>query len=309
VSGLDEIDWRILDELGENCRISYRELAKRVGLSTSGVMNRVASMQEDGIIQCFMVIPSSVMIGADAYIAIVYTDASENVDEFIDRIGALQETIMVGELASTRGRSYLTTGQYIGLDRLQEIGRYLRALVGVEEVEIHPHRRLRVSDGRRMDLTRHHLLVLGSLRKDARMQVHEIAEETGLSRKRVRRVIRDLQDGGAFRFVTRSHYSRKRMTEVIIRIEYSDYDACLLEFEREIQNRRPGIFDVFFSTTEPVAFAWFICEKIQDADRISRVLAEADFVKQAVPLVFKSIQKSPWLAELKLDEIVKSIHE
>ena len=310
MSGLDEIDWRILDELGENCRISYRELAKRVGLSTSGVMNRVALMREDGMIQCFFVIPSSTMIGAEGYAAIIHTDASENVNEFIDQVGGLQERIMLGELASTKGRTYFTTGQFIGLARLGEIGRYLRSLSGVDEVEIHPLKRMSVTKGKKMDLTRHHLLVLRSLLKDARKPIHEIADETGLSRKRVRRVLQELMESGAFRFSVRSHPSRKRMTEVIIKAEYNDYDVSYHEFEKAIQNgENTGIFDVFYSTIGPVAFAWFYCKDIQDANEVARDLSSAAFVNHATTFLFRSTWKYPWLAEYKLKEMVESIRE
>jgi DNA-binding Lrp family transcriptional regulator len=267
-------------------------------------------MTEDGMIQCFFVIPSRAMIGAGGYAAIIHTDASENVDEFIGQVGALQEPIMLGELASTKGRTYFTTGSFIGLARLGEIGRYLRSLSGVDEVEIHPLRRMLVSEGNKMDLTRHHLLVLRSLVKDARMPIHEIADETGLSRKRVRRFLQELMESGAFRFATRSHFSRKRMTEVIIKVEYNDYDSSFHEFERLMQtSEKTGILDVFYSSIEPVAFAWFACENIQDADEVARDLSSAAFVNHATTLLFRSIWKFPWLAEYKLKEMVDSIQE
>jgi Lrp/AsnC family leucine-responsive transcriptional regulator len=47
---LDETGWRILEELQQNARISFRKLAEKVSLSSSAVMERVKRMEDEGII-------------------------------------------------------------------------------------------------------------------------------------------------------------------------------------------------------------------------------------------------------------------
>ena len=47
---LDAIDWKILHELQENARTPFAELARRVGLSTPAVAERVHKLETDGII-------------------------------------------------------------------------------------------------------------------------------------------------------------------------------------------------------------------------------------------------------------------
>lgn len=47
---LDETGWRLLVELQENGRLSYKELGQRVGLSLPSVAERVRKMEEAGII-------------------------------------------------------------------------------------------------------------------------------------------------------------------------------------------------------------------------------------------------------------------
>lgn len=307
---VDDIDWAILREVGRNCRISYRELAKRVGLSTTAAMNRVASMLNDGTLVEFLVRPSDAMIGAEYYTAIVHTDASEDIEEFISRIGALPETIIVGELAGTLGRSYIATGQCIGSARLQEIGRILRGLHGVTEVELHPVTRFKRPSGGKMDLTRHHLLVLRSLAKAARMPVNEIAEETGLTRRRVRKIIKSLTETGAIIFTARGDFTRKRMTEVIVRTHYNDYDSSLRAFEgcRE-DTADTGLYDVYYSVTDPVAFAWFMVDDIREVDRVSKTLSKESFVVSSTPMVLKSMRKFPWFARLKLYEMLEGLDD
>jgi Lrp/AsnC family transcriptional regulator, leucine-responsive regulatory protein len=47
---LDPTDWRILEELQEDARISFSELGRRVGLSAPAVAERVKRLESAGII-------------------------------------------------------------------------------------------------------------------------------------------------------------------------------------------------------------------------------------------------------------------
>jgi len=45
---LDELDLRIIGELSEKGRDSFREIAKRLGISTSSLINRVRRLEKEG---------------------------------------------------------------------------------------------------------------------------------------------------------------------------------------------------------------------------------------------------------------------
>ncbi|HEV8559931.1 MAG TPA: AsnC family transcriptional regulator [Actinophytocola sp.] len=47
---LDDLDWRILDELQTDGRLSYKELGRRVNLSPPAVAERVRRLEESGVI-------------------------------------------------------------------------------------------------------------------------------------------------------------------------------------------------------------------------------------------------------------------
>lgn len=49
-NGLDSLDWQLLRELQADARLSYNELARRVGLSSPTVAERVRRMEEAGVI-------------------------------------------------------------------------------------------------------------------------------------------------------------------------------------------------------------------------------------------------------------------
>ena len=47
---LDAIDWRILEELQADGRLSYNELGRRVSLSPPAVADRVRRLEDAGVI-------------------------------------------------------------------------------------------------------------------------------------------------------------------------------------------------------------------------------------------------------------------
>jgi Lrp/AsnC family leucine-responsive transcriptional regulator len=47
---LDDLDWRILDELQSDARVSFKELGRRVNLSAPAVAERVRRLEEAGVL-------------------------------------------------------------------------------------------------------------------------------------------------------------------------------------------------------------------------------------------------------------------
>ena len=67
---LDAIDQRILAALQRDARLSFEQLAERVGLSSSAVLRRVRRLEGDGVICGYsaLVAPERVGLGLSAYI-------------------------------------------------------------------------------------------------------------------------------------------------------------------------------------------------------------------------------------------------
>lgn len=59
----DEIDKKIIEELIEDGRLSYVELAEKVGISRVAVKERINHLQDDGVIEKFTVIVNSEKFG------------------------------------------------------------------------------------------------------------------------------------------------------------------------------------------------------------------------------------------------------
>ena len=89
---MDGTDRRILELLSANGRISYAELARRVGLSGPATHERVAKLEASGVIRGYaaLLLPEAVGLGVTAFIGIVQTADSE-IDEVVAGVSELPE--------------------------------------------------------------------------------------------------------------------------------------------------------------------------------------------------------------------------
>ncbi|MCC6042779.1 MAG: Lrp/AsnC family transcriptional regulator [Candidatus Verstraetearchaeota archaeon] len=90
---LDEVDKAILRELISNARLSFREIARRIGVSTATVANKVRKMEEEGVIRGYTAIVDAEKLGYDivAVIEVVISKGKvANVEEEIAKAPNVQ---------------------------------------------------------------------------------------------------------------------------------------------------------------------------------------------------------------------------
>ncbi len=90
---LSRIDRKILRELQTNGRISYAELARRVGLTTTPCMERVKRMERDGVIRgyCAILNPAQLEAGLVVFVQIRLSRKSPDIfAEFTEAALALR---------------------------------------------------------------------------------------------------------------------------------------------------------------------------------------------------------------------------
>ncbi len=81
---LDDIGWKILNELQQNARISFTELGRRVGLSTPAVTERVHKMEEAGIILGYRAQIDPARVGLPILAFINVKVGGENLTHFME---------------------------------------------------------------------------------------------------------------------------------------------------------------------------------------------------------------------------------
>jgi DNA-binding Lrp family transcriptional regulator len=302
VEVLDSIDKRILLALDENCRMSYQALAEKLGLTATAIKKRMDRLIETGVIEEFSIILKPAMMESDYLIALVFTDGSEDEEEFIEQIGSHLMIVQVGQLVTSVGRLYFLHCEYVGAEGLQNLGTFLRTLDSVSSIELHTTMTQR---GEKFDIKKMHLRVLKHLLEDARMQVSEISERAGLTSRRVSRAIQEMHDSNAFWFATRWNLSLGKNTEFYLKIEYDEQASRMDEIDEWLRDRFPNEYWFsFYSAMEPILFAKFVTEHFRDAEQISRITKNASFSKTVDVLLSYPVRKFPRLGRIKIEEMI-----
>lgn len=91
---IDEIDKKILDQLQQNGRISFRELAKRVGLSAPSVIERVRKLEDAGVIMGYGAFVDHKKVGYPIRaLAYMYTSFNNPDLRILGEISAIPEVL------------------------------------------------------------------------------------------------------------------------------------------------------------------------------------------------------------------------
>ncbi len=97
---LDKLDSRIIEALEANGRITFDELASRIGLSPSATLRRVKRLEESGVIAGYaaLVSPESLGLALTAYLNVrlakhLGDEASSPIDAFAAAVQAWPEVV------------------------------------------------------------------------------------------------------------------------------------------------------------------------------------------------------------------------
>jgi len=299
---VDIIDKKLLLELDVNCRVSFEDLSRKLNITSNAVKKRFDKLEESGVIDEFSVAFKPAMTGAEYLIAEVRTDGSENEEMLIDQIGLNDMTVQVGLLVGGEGRSYMVHAEYIGSEGLSELGRFLRGLDGVKSVDLHT---MVTDPGRKTELTKLHLRILRHLLDDPRMMISELAKRSGLTARRVRKLLAELIESRSFWFSVRWNLSAGESTEFYVRLEYDQSVTSPEEIDKWLGSEyEMEYWYSYVSAMEPVLFAKFVTEHFRDAELITRNITSVDFAKSTRTLICYPVKKFSRLGQIKLQEML-----
>jgi len=94
--GLDESDYRILQNLQEDARLTNVELADRIGLSPSPCLRRLKRLEEDGVISGYMTLVDQNAVGlpVSVFVNVTLKEQSETaLEKFEARIRQLPQVM------------------------------------------------------------------------------------------------------------------------------------------------------------------------------------------------------------------------
>jgi len=302
VDNLDSLDKAILIALDGNCRLSYQSIADTVGVTANAIRKRMERLIEEGVIEEFVVLLRPEMVGSEYLVGLLYTDGTEDEDEFIEYLGANLNVIQVGQLVTSKNRLYFVNCEYIGTQGLKDLGAFFRQLDSVTDIELHT---ILIPRGNKFNLKRLHLLVLNLLLEDARMSVSQIANRLGITARRAGRAIQEMQESGAFWFSMRWNLSLGDNHEFYLKLNYDERNSTKESIDEWFRINYPNEYWFSFcSAMEPVLFAKFVADHFRDAQPIAQTVKNEKFCKSVDILLSYPVRKFPRLGTIKIREMI-----
>jgi Lrp/AsnC family leucine-responsive transcriptional regulator len=132
---LNKIDRNILRELQQNGRLSYADLARKVGLTTTPCIERVRRMERDGVITGFSALVNPRAVGAALVVFVQIRLSRTSQDNFEQFKAAASELPEVQECYLVSGNfDYLIKARVADMAAYRELlGETLLGLPGVQE--------------------------------------------------------------------------------------------------------------------------------------------------------------------------------
>ncbi len=131
---LDDLDRRILSELQEDGRRSYREISQRLGVAAGTVRSRVLQLISDQVVE-IIAVPNPWRMGFGFFAALGLRLDTSRVEEVADDLAARQDVTWVGLTAT--GYDLMIE---VALADAQEFGRFrgdvLAKLPGFRSVDV-----------------------------------------------------------------------------------------------------------------------------------------------------------------------------
>jgi DNA-binding Lrp family transcriptional regulator len=296
---LDHIDRQILGILIGDCRTPYREIAKSLGLSATAIKSRVDDLLASGVVIDFTVEFSAAMIGSEVMAVWLKTDGKEKREEFISEIAANRGILQV---APIYGGDYLVFAEYAGSLELAALSEGLRRNPHVISSEMHT---IISQRGKKTNLTKLQLRVLKPLLKDARMLISDIASETGLTVRLVRRTLRELKQSEAIRFVLRWRLNVADRLTFLLKIRWDPKQITRDETMDMLLRGHEGVFwDLFVSVSDPFLMGLAVVDNLNQVDALSAELRLHPAIMECEAFIYRPAYRYKSIKRLALEEAV-----
>ena len=298
---LDYVDRQILGYLVQDCRTSYREIAKSLGMSATAIKSRVDDMLASGVIIDFIVEFSPAMIGAEVMAIWLQTDGTEDKEQFISEIATNRGVIQISLLY---GGDYLVFAEYTSSLELAALAEAFRSNPHISSTEMHT---LLSQRGKKTNLTKLQLRVLKALLKDARMLISDIASETSLTVRLVRRTLRELKQSEAIRFALRWRLNVADRLTFLLKLKWDPKQATRDEIIDMMLTRYENIFwDIFLSASEPFLIGAAIVDNLNHLDTITAEFNLHPAIVYSEAFIYRPSYRYKSIKRLYLEEAIQA---
>lgn len=300
---MDEMDTKILADLARNCRVSYQELSRRYGISANAIRRRVLNLEESGVISGYSLLLSEHMLGVNRILGLLTADGSRDEVEVMDEIGNHAGVIAA---ASYSNGIYALVGEYRTPEELLELTSHLRRIESIEKSEIH---QILLPHGTPMELSRMHLRVLKPLIHEPRLSVVEISKKSGLTARRVRRLLNQLEENGAVKFGVLMELGAATSIPFLARVTWDERKTNYQEVKDWIAETYPlSHWETYVSASEPVLYSLIAVKGLLEVNEVTRDLRKYDNILTVKALISKYHKFYPSITLQVLLEMIEEAY-
>ncbi|MFW9953569.1 MAG: Lrp/AsnC family transcriptional regulator, partial [Candidatus Thorarchaeota archaeon] len=302
---MDSIDKIILDELIQNCRISYRDLGKKVNLSSSSAKKRVDHLENSGLIDHYVVLLNPELINVRSATIIVATDASVQIDTFKETAIAFDGVYMILPLID--GNFYVGI-EYSSESDLNSFCNIVKVIPGVQHTEIYDvfPPGFKSDLPATLDFTKHELMVLSQLAVDPRMMDYDIADNLGWPARKSRQILEKLQAEGKVAFGPRVNPSLGRNLAVNLVIKYDPKSTSAADITKWLSDEYSHTyFNSRCVETKSTIFAVFTVEKVVDMEPIVTSVLNFEGVRSCYAITYYTAILGKTLCRVRLEKLLE----
>jgi len=190
---MDVLDKNILQDLTQNCRVTYETLANKYSLTGNAIRKRILNLTEDGVIENFWVYLSPSMISTE-HAWILLTLEKPFGEELDKQLNQIPNVILTGFYTSQLCSVYV---DYETNNELAELVEMLSKIPQITALRTCP---VIIDRGGQTKFSERDIAVLRCLVDDARMSYSDISAKTGITLRTIRSIILKFMNDESIRF-------------------------------------------------------------------------------------------------------------
>lgn len=152
VEKLDDLDFKILNLLQEDSRLSYSKIANRLGVSVGTAYNRIKSLEEKGVLKGYTALVDAAKVGYSLTALILIQAEGKHLIDVENEIAKITNIVSV----------YDITGEFdiaivARFKNREELNQFIKSLLGI------PHIKKTVTN-----------VVLNTVKEDFRIKINKL---------------------------------------------------------------------------------------------------------------------------------------
>lgn len=127
---MDEIDIKILKELVNDARLSYNEIARRIGIAVGTVATRITNLEKQGVIKGYNAIVDGEKLGYDVVAVIEVTVSGGKITEVEEEVAKNPNVYAVYDVTGPSDVMLITR-----FKNRRELSKFVKSILALKFVE------------------------------------------------------------------------------------------------------------------------------------------------------------------------------